>query len=82
LKNGRLTVRLAASKALTKSDMLRQTHTFVVLELSPAAYQEIEKKLKAAEYDHCFIKQDDRVVIDMHGIAVATEKQTETKKPL
>lgn len=56
---------------------IRQTHTFVVLELSPAAYNEIETKLKEASYDHCFVKQDERTVIDMHGIAVAPQPKTE-----
>lgn len=49
---------------------LRQTHTFVTLEVSPAAYREIEGKLRAAQYDHCFIAQDGETVIDMQGIAL------------
>jgi hypothetical protein len=53
---------------------LRQTHTFVLLELSPAAYKEIREKLMAADYGHCFAKEDDQETIDMHGIAVVEEK--------
>ena len=49
------------------------THTYVVLELSPAAYDEIAGKLKAAAYDHAF---GDDGEIDMHGIAVKREPET------
>lgn len=45
----------------------RSTHTFVTLEISRAAYDEIRSKLAAADYGHCFI--DDNTV-DMTGIAV------------
>lgn len=50
------------------------THTYVVLELSQPAYQEIADKLKAAGYEHAFSFGKDyqgRAVIDMQGIAVA-----------
>lgn len=46
--------------------VLRQTHTYAVLEISRAAYDEIHQKLDAAGYQHTF----DGDVIDMHGIAV------------
>lgn len=52
----------------------RVTHTYVILELSSAAYQEIRKKLEAAGYSDQFHEDDGREVIDMHGIAVAEEK--------
>jgi hypothetical protein len=65
---------------------LRQSHTFAILELSEAAYNEIRLKLHRAGYEHAFIQQDSRPVIDMHGIAVALENKEdsptqETKKP-
>lgn len=51
------------------------SHTYAVLELSAAAYDEIANKLKEAGYDHAFdIQSDGRVVIDMHGIGVTAEK--------
>lgn len=50
---------------------MRITHTFVELELSPTAYDEIATKLREAGYDHAF---GDEGEIDMHGIVV-------TKKP-
>jgi hypothetical protein len=50
---------------------IRQTHTFVVLDLSEAAYQEIRRKLEDAGYQHAFMQSDGRAVIDMAGIAVA-----------
>ncbi len=53
---------------------LRQTHTFVTLGLSEAAYTEIKDKLRAAGYDHCFCGEDEGGAIDMHGIGVIVEK--------
>lgn len=43
------------------------THTFAVLELSPAAYDEIAHKMREAGYGHVFM---DDGAIDMHGIGV------------
>jgi hypothetical protein len=58
---------------------LTSTHTFVELEISPAAWQEIAEKLRAAGYDHAFA--DDRT-IDMHGIAlVRNEAPAEDPEP-
>ena len=54
---------------------MRQTHTFVELELSASAYEEIARKLRDAEYDHAFVKCGARTVIDMQGIAVANEEE-------
>lgn len=48
---------------------MKVTHTYAILELSPAAYSEIREKLAAAGYSDQF--QDD--LIDMHGIAVTAE---------
>lgn len=47
------------------------SYTYAILDLSPAAYQEIAGKLRAAGYDHAFHQDGGRTVIDMHGIAVA-----------
>lgn len=44
------------------------THTYAILEVSRATFEEIAQKLKAAGYDEAFIEID---VIDMHGIAVS-----------
>jgi hypothetical protein len=44
------------------------THTYVIMELSEAAYREIADQMRAAGYDHAFGKDGE---IDMHGIAVA-----------
>lgn len=49
---------------------LRMTHTFVVLGLSNAAYEEIRKQLEEADYQHCFLEDG---TIDMTGIAVVRE---------
>ena len=53
--------------------MIRNTHTFVILDLTPAAFAEISEKLRAAGYDHVFMESDGRSVVDMNGIAVARE---------
>lgn len=47
------------------------THTYALLEISQAAYDEIRQKLREAGYQHAF---GDDGEIDMHGIAVIPEK--------
>ena len=55
--------------------MIRQTHTYAVLEVSRAAYAEIKAKLEAAGYHDQFHKDHkDGIVIDMHGIALKDEE--------
>lgn len=49
------------------------TYTYAILDVSPAAYAEIEQKLRAAGYDHAFHEQHGVVVIDMQGIALRSE---------
>ena len=49
------------------------THTYAELEVSKAVYEEIRGKLLAAGYDHAF----NNGVIDMHGIALVEEKETD-----
>lgn len=50
---------------------LKSTHTFVELEVSEAAYEEIAAKLREAGYTHAFVGVDaDRLAIDMDGIAL------------
>ena len=49
------------------------THTYATLWLSPPAYREIEKKLKDAGYVDCFHKEQEGIVIDLHGIAVVLD---------
>lgn len=51
------------------------THTYALLELSPAAYSEIRARLVSAGYEHAIHSDDGRAVIDMHGIGV-TEQST------
>lgn len=50
---------------------IRQTHTYVELEISEGAFEEIKQKLEAAGYQHTFM--EDGAVIDMHGIAVKSD---------
>jgi len=51
--------------------MLRQTHTYVTLGVSKAAFDEIKKKLEDADYLHAFNAYHDE--IDMTGIALVVE---------
>lgn len=50
--------------------MIRSTYTYVIMELSPAAYDEIAQKMREAGYDHVFNEDGE---IDMHGIAVSSK---------
>lgn len=52
------------------------SHTYAVLDVSQEAYEEIARKLRAAEYGHVFV--DD--VIDMHGIALNREPEQFERK--
>jgi hypothetical protein len=55
---------------------MRQTHTYVILPLSPTAYREIRAKLIAAGYGHAFHGVDTpEELIDMHGIAIQREPE-------
>jgi len=49
------------------------SRTYVVLEVSPAAYAEIRDKLLAAGYGHALHHEDGAEVVDMHGIALASD---------
>lgn len=45
------------------------SHTYAILMVTPAVYDEVKAKLKTAGYDHAFIDGD----IDMHGIGLRKE---------
>lgn len=53
---------------------LTGTYTFVKLEVSRAAYDEIAAKLRAADYGHVFLTNYEGEKMDMHGIALQAEK--------
>lgn len=55
--------------------MTRSTHTYAVLEISKAAYEEIREKLEAAGYGNQFHNEGREELIDMHGIAVQSEEE-------
>lgn len=64
---------------------IRQTHTFVELEISATAFEEIREKLAAAEYFHCLHDGygKTQLRIDMQGIALkSTEWSAQHKLPL
>ncbi len=50
--------------------VVRQTHTYATLEISQSAFDEIKAKLEVAGYQHAFHQDGDKLLIDMHGIAV------------
>ena len=52
---------------------MRSTYTYAILDLSPSAFEEIRSKLLAAGYGDQFHQERGRAVIDMHGIAVASD---------
>jgi hypothetical protein len=56
---------------IARRSHITSTHTFAVLEVTEQTMAEVEGKLRAAEYDHAFTKDDDgRTLVDMHGIAL------------
>ena len=59
---------------------IRQTHTYAVLEVSHAAFVEIAAKLRQAGYNHAFQPEDGKLLIDMNGIALVSEK--DVQKPV
>lgn len=54
---------------------MRATRTYALLAVSPAAYDEIGKALRAAGYDHAFHEEERGTCIDMHGIALISNPQ-------
>jgi hypothetical protein len=54
----------------------RQTHTFVELDLSPEAFEEIRRKLADAGYYHSFKDGlgSEPLRLDMQGIALKSEE--------
>ncbi len=70
-------VRSVAVQIVSRMEsILRITHTYVVLEISPEAHAEIKTKLLDAGYDH-FI---DGETIDMHGIALEPDGPAKCQK--
>jgi hypothetical protein len=55
---------------------MRQTHTYVTLDVSRAVFDEVKAKLEAAGYFQAFDLKDGEVVqIDMHGLALTVEDE-------
>lgn len=53
------------------------TRTYAVLAVTANTFREIQSKLEAAGYQHCFHEDDGQIVIDMHGIALKDEEGDE-----
>jgi hypothetical protein len=56
---------------------MRTTHTYALLPVSKAVFEEVAAKLREAKYFHAF----DRGVIDMHGIALEVADEREAGPP-
>lgn len=52
----------------------RVTHTVVTLEVTRPVYEEIERKLRAADYGHVFTDTPDGPMMDMSGIGLLAER--------
>ena len=50
------------------------THTYVLMEVSRAAFDEIRAKLEAVQYNHAVIVDRAQPILDMHGLALVQEK--------
>ena len=48
------------------------TYTYVVLKVSPSAYEEIKAKLLIAQYNHAINEKEK--VIDLHGLALRKDE--------
>jgi hypothetical protein len=55
------------------------SYTYAILEVSRAAFDEIYRRLAKANYQHAFHYDDGRIVIDMHGIALAPMQPSKRK---
>jgi len=53
---------------------LCQTHTYAIMKVSKATYDEIERLLQEAGYDHAIMEDG---ALDMHGIAIAHPQEDE-----
>ena len=54
------------------------SRTFVVLEVSPEAHDEIKRKLEEAGYNHALVGGGDDILIDMHGIMLRRRAEEES----
>lgn len=70
--------RILCPESVVSPEMLRTTYTYVLMELSQAAYDEIAGKMRAAGYDHAFGSDG---AIDMHGLAIVPAAQTRDRAP-
>lgn len=49
------------------------THTYAILEVEPAAFEDIKRRLLAVDYGFTIDTDNGREIIDMHGIALAAD---------
>lgn len=58
---------------------MRSTHTYAMLPVSRATWEEIAAKLREANYSHAF--DDEEGVIDMNGIGLSVDRDIENAAP-
>lgn len=56
---------------------LTSTHTVVELQVSRAVYDEIAGKFRDAQYNHVFFKEGDKEMMDMSGIALTVDPDSQ-----
>jgi hypothetical protein len=56
------------------------SHTYAILDVSPAVYAEIREKLSNAGYAQAFDEREGQEVIDMHGIALQARQEKDTAR--
>lgn len=75
LLNLRETVARAAIRIDTHRGRTTSTHTYAILEVNITTLFDIERRLRAAGYDHCFDKDDDsNTIVDMTGVAIRASR--------
>lgn len=53
--------------------ILRQTHTYVTMDVTHSVFEEVKKKLEDAEYHHAI--HDEGTKLDLHGIALTLDPE-------
>lgn len=53
----------------------RVTHTVAIMQVSQGTYEEIRQKMLEAGYDHAIMFEDEKIYLDMNGIALEAAPQ-------
>lgn len=62
---------------------LNVTHTYALMDVSKATFDEIKKKLEDAGYQHAIHETEgEPTALDMHGIALCVEQPEDVGRPV